>query len=306
MADHYITVEKEKDLKTSWDKAKLASLRRELESLKVRYGLKEPDRGPTVNDDNVKWRESAPDYTMANLEYLKGKTMNHAEGSLEELVENVVKTWEFEGSHKIDLSQWTTINIDEYQVSTNGGQIVKGEDAKNKGNYGWLLGGCPARLWDHEKMDFEASHNLFRNAFASGFPWELIAVLSGPPVIVFSWRHWATFSGVYKCPVTGHENKGNGELIELFGMGRVSLDKNLKICNLEIFYKPDEFLEVMKGERNPADLRKGLGLVGPGGDNTVLKRMRNVEEIRVIPWTGILIAFLVALCSVFAILYVTK
>ena len=31
--------------------------------------------------------------------------MNHAAGSLEEVVENLVKTWEMEASHKTDFSQ---------------------------------------------------------------------------------------------------------------------------------------------------------------------------------------------------------
>ena len=31
--------------------------------------------------------------------------MNHSAGSLEELVENIVKTWEMEASHKKDFNQ---------------------------------------------------------------------------------------------------------------------------------------------------------------------------------------------------------
>ena len=31
--------------------------------------------------------------------------MNHAAGSLEELVENLVKTWEMEATHKTDFEQ---------------------------------------------------------------------------------------------------------------------------------------------------------------------------------------------------------
>lgn len=292
-------------LEASEKRISIDNARIELENLKQQYELKEPDRGTTMNDDGIKWRTTAPDYTIANLAYMKGKTMNHAAGSLEELVENTVKTWEFEASHKVDLSQWTTINKDLYKVSCNGGPFVKGEVSKNIGNYNWLLKGCPARLWDSEKMDFDTSHHLFRTALGSGFPWEVISVLSGPPVIVFSWRHWATFSGVYKCPVTGVENQGTGQLIELFGMARVELDKDLKICSLEIFYKPDEFLEVMKGVREPEDLYRGTCLVGPGAENAVLREMTNVEEW-LMPWSCIVIAFLFGLCSVFAVLYFTK
>ena len=50
------------------------------------------------------------------MEYLRGKTQNHAAGSLEELVENLVKSWESEASHKVDMSQWKTVDRDAYQI----------------------------------------------------------------------------------------------------------------------------------------------------------------------------------------------
>jgi len=90
---------------TQNDREKISDARKELESLMLKFGFAEPDRGMTMHDDGIKWRTGPPNYTIANLEYLKGKTMNHKKGSLEELVENVVKLWEFEASHKVDLSQ---------------------------------------------------------------------------------------------------------------------------------------------------------------------------------------------------------
>jgi hypothetical protein len=42
-----------------------------------------------------------PDYTAVNQLYLTGKTRNWAAGSLESLVESVVKTLEMEISHKV-------------------------------------------------------------------------------------------------------------------------------------------------------------------------------------------------------------
>ena len=76
---------------------------------------------------------------QANYEFLTGKTQNHAAGSLEEIVENLVKTWEMEASHKVDHSQWTTINHDDYTVQTNGGKILEGTWAKTEGNYNALM-----------------------------------------------------------------------------------------------------------------------------------------------------------------------
>lgn len=52
---------------------------------------------------NITWRHgSKPNYDLVNKKYLAEKTMNHKEGSLEQIVENLVKTWEMESSHKMD------------------------------------------------------------------------------------------------------------------------------------------------------------------------------------------------------------
>ena len=55
-------------------------------------------------------------------------------------------------------------------------------------------------------VSFEESHDLFRDTFTSGFPWEVLKVLSGPPHVVFTWRHWGKFDGNFRG------NKGNGEV----------------------------------------------------------------------------------------------
>ena len=80
---------------------------------------------------------------QANLEYLRGKTQNHAAGSLEELVENLVKSWETEASHKVDMSQWKTVDHDAYQIQTNGGTLIEGKEAMKMGNYNALMIDCP-------------------------------------------------------------------------------------------------------------------------------------------------------------------
>jgi hypothetical protein len=56
------------------------------------------------------------------------------------------------------------------------------------------------------KLSFEESHSLFRNCFTAGFPWEVLKVLSGPPHVVFTWRHWGKNTGTYRG------RKGNGEV----------------------------------------------------------------------------------------------
>ena len=53
-----------------------------------------------MDDETTQWRTVKPDYKLVNDKYMKEKTNNHAAGSLEKLVENIVKTWEMESSHK--------------------------------------------------------------------------------------------------------------------------------------------------------------------------------------------------------------
>ena len=65
-------------------------------------------------------------------------------GSLDEVVENLVKTWESEASHKADMSQWTTIDYDDYKVQVNNGPVMEGKRAYEIGNYNALMGACPA------------------------------------------------------------------------------------------------------------------------------------------------------------------
>ncbi len=64
-----------------------------------------------MDDPSIKWRFGGPpDYTLANLEYMMGKTKHHDEGSLELVVENLVKTWEMERSHKLDHTQHKSVD----------------------------------------------------------------------------------------------------------------------------------------------------------------------------------------------------
>ena len=84
-------------------------------------------------------------------------------------------------------------------------------------------------LSDGVNDDFKGSQDLFRNAFESGFPWELLKVLSGPPgPVIFTWRHWANFKGSFAG------SRGQGDLIELYGLSRVIVNDDLKIQKVEV------------------------------------------------------------------------
>ena len=92
-----------------------------------------------MDDKNIKWRFGGPpDYTLANLAYLKGKTRNHEDGSLEQIVENLVKTWEMERSHKLDCKQHMSVDQKEFSLGANNGPQYNNEEANKIGNYNVL------------------------------------------------------------------------------------------------------------------------------------------------------------------------
>ena len=64
--------------------------------------------------------------------------------SLERTVENLVKTWEMEASHKLDVTQWKMIDDpNSYEVEVNGCDRVAGSEAGEMGNYKVLMRHCP-------------------------------------------------------------------------------------------------------------------------------------------------------------------
>ena len=84
---------------------RLQHAKAELGIIMTKTGCKEPERSHMRKKD-IKWRFGGPpDYTLANLEYMKGKAYHHEPGSLADVVENLVKTWEMERSHKLDCKQ---------------------------------------------------------------------------------------------------------------------------------------------------------------------------------------------------------
>ena len=57
-----------------------------------------------MEDPGIQWREGKPDFTQVNKAYLEGRTRIHRDGSLEKIVEDLVKSWEMEASHKTNTS----------------------------------------------------------------------------------------------------------------------------------------------------------------------------------------------------------
>lgn len=122
------------------------------------------------------------------------RTTHHEAGSLESIVENIVKNWEIEASFKTDYTQWRTVAQDVYQFSTNGGPKSTGPEMVKIGTYNALL--SKSQFYDPEYNGFESSHKSFKRMIPV-FAWEVLEVYSGPPVVSFKWRHWGEMKNDY-------------------------------------------------------------------------------------------------------------
>ncbi|XP_044473199.1 pathogen-related protein-like [Mangifera indica] len=173
-------------------------------------------------------------------------------GSLEELVQNAIKSWEMELSHKTRLQDFKTINPEKFKLSVNdidtnvaGREGLSAEETLKLGSFNALLKNSLPEEFKYYKADeesFESSHEAFRLALPRGFAWELLTVYSGPPVIAFKFRHWGFFEG----PLKGHAP--TGEKVEFIGLGNVKVDESLRIEDVEIYYDPAElFGGLLKG-----------------------------------------------------------
>ena len=81
---------------------------------------------------------------MLGLWHNSNFTYLYCSGSIEELVENLVKTWEAQASHFKDFSQWTTVDHDNYTVQVGNEEELDGRVAYEIGNYNALMKTCPA------------------------------------------------------------------------------------------------------------------------------------------------------------------
>ena len=194
------------------------------------------DREDVLKQDaGVLWRDGQrPDYSHTNAVGEKERKHNHAEGSLNAIAHNLVKTFEMEASFKTNPQQWLSVVADKFRMSTNGGKEYTAQEVAEQGTYNLFLANSDKYRASDET--FESSYNLFHTAFPNGFHWELIEALSGPPNVVFKWRHWGTFSGPYK----GHQP--TGETIEVVGLSIARVTEDLKIKSVEHFFDTNSFL----------------------------------------------------------------
>jgi hypothetical protein len=198
-------------------------------------------------EKNTKWKFGAPpNYELVNKLFEQGRTKVWSAGSLEERVQNMVKTWEMEMFNKLNFDDYKSVDPQKYRFSLNGRKgVTLEEKRKLGGGYNtFLQTSLPEefRGYDPAKETVDSAHLAFTTAFPRGFALEILHVYSGPPVITYKFRHWGFSEG----PFMGHEP--TGEIVEFFGMAVFELDDNSKIVKVEFFLDRGELLgALMKG-----------------------------------------------------------
>lgn len=185
---------------------------------------------------NVQWRNNhQPDYSRSEQNLAQESIKHHLEGSLESIVQNLVRTFEMEVSWKSNPQQWLSVVNDKFRVTTNGGQEYTAAELGAKGTYNLFM--ADSEHYKSSEETFESSHDIFHSTFPQGFPWEVLEVYSGPPKVTFKWRHWGHFRGAYK------NHKPTGETVEIVGISVAHVTDDLKITYLEHYFDNALFLE---------------------------------------------------------------
>eukprot|EP00262_Sarcandra_glabra_P021676 TRINITY_DN9283_c0_g1_i7.p1 TRINITY_DN9283_c0_g1~~TRINITY_DN9283_c0_g1_i7.p1 ORF type:complete len:244 (+),score=45.36 TRINITY_DN9283_c0_g1_i7:140-871(+) len=191
-------------------------------------------------EKNTSWRFGAPpNFDVVNKLFEEGRTKEWPKGSLEENVQRLVKTWEMEIFHKTNLKDNKTLNVEKFTMSVNGRKALSLEEVAKVGGYNVFLATTlpeNLRVYDASVETALSSHKIFTTTFPRGFAFEIIQVYSGPPVIVYKFRHWAFMEGPFK----GHPP--TGEMVEFYGIGIVTVDESIKVEKVEFFYDPGELI----------------------------------------------------------------
>ncbi|KAF2873002.1 hypothetical protein BDV95DRAFT_605581 [Massariosphaeria phaeospora] len=206
--------------------------------------LTDPDA--TLKDAHAKWRYGrAPDYSKTRQVFTETKSMSHEAGSLPELVQNLVKNWEVEASFKPNLSDWRTVDHENYSFAINGSEPQGAEHMLKLGTYNAII--APNEYYSPEYSDFASSHKTFKRMMPT-FAWEVLEVYSGPPTVSFRWRHWGTFKNDY----IGFNNKGekvtakaHGRAIDIQGVTVATVNDKVQLQAVRTWFDPmDMFRQI--------------------------------------------------------------
>ncbi|CAK9313520.1 unnamed protein product [Citrullus colocynthis] len=215
-------------------------------------------------EKNTKWRYGVPpNYDVVNKLFEEERTKVWPVGSLEERVQSLVKNFEMEMFHKISRSDFKTIDVNKYTFSLNGRKPLTVEEVSKLGGYNpFLQTSLPEeyRYYNAAKETAESSHRAFTATFLRGFALEIIQVYSGPPNIVFKFRHWGYMEGPFKS------HAPTGERVEFYGVAIFKVNEKDKIEGVEFFFDPAELL--------------GKLLKGPGLDGSVEKAVSSCPVLR--------------------------
>uniref|UniRef100_A0A0D9Y618 Uncharacterized protein n=1 Tax=Oryza glumipatula TaxID=40148 RepID=A0A0D9Y618_9ORYZ len=134
------------------------------------------------------WRlGSPPNYDVVNKLFEEERTKEWPEGSLEEKVQRLLKTWEMELVHKVRPEDQKSVHSQKFCSSTNGMRFLNRKDLMAIGSYNaFLQTKLPPehRIYDPDKETLESGMATFLTAFPRGFAIEVLDVYSGPPRIV--------------------------------------------------------------------------------------------------------------------------
>jgi len=216
------------------------------ESQGVPWGQIIRDYKPTPT---TKWRFGKPNYKRVNQAYFDHRSKNWPEGSLESVVQKVVKNWEVESHHIYDVNDWQTMDISVFDASLNGQVSIDAQKMADIGPYNMLIPDMEG--YKSSANTFESANTIFSAAFSEGFAWEVLEVYSGPPEVSFRWRHFGKFAGKYTDD-KGEVHQGNGKMINLYGACIAKVDHNLKIQGLKIYYDPKTMIEPLLSNKLPA------------------------------------------------------
>ncbi|KAI3464628.1 hypothetical protein Pfo_021291 [Paulownia fortunei] len=160
----------------------------------------------------TKWNAGPPNYDVVNKLFEEGRTKIWPAGSLEEYVQNLVKTWEMELVHKANPDEYKTVDAKKFVIGINGMLFFN---------------------------TYDSSQTTFKEVFRRGFALEVLQVYSGPPVIAYKFRHWGYMEGPFKGLAP------TGELVELFGTAIIELNEESKVVKVEFFYDRGELLAAL-------------------------------------------------------------
>ncbi|KAH6800094.1 hypothetical protein C2S52_000558 [Perilla frutescens var. hirtella] len=208
----------------------------------------------------TEWRDGPPNYDVVNKFFEEGRTKVWPAGSLEEYVQNLVKTFEMELVHKANPDEYKTVDPKKFVLGVNGKKYFTLEEiGKIGGGYNvFLQTSLPPQLrfYDPDEETYESSQTAFKQVFPRGFALEVVQVYSGPPVIAYKYRHWGYMEGSYK------EYPATGELIEMFGIAIYELNEESKLVKVEFFHDRGELLAGLI-KAKPSD--KSTGIAAPSG-----------------------------------------